>query len=145
MNKKTKIILGAAFALVLVAVIAVAGIAGAVVYAWNKFDFPEKVEKREKAKAAGIEFAKTADQNGCLKKGFALKPPTDTFDVSNVTFVEECLKAAAPNPDFCDGVPFIFNREWFSEQCQVAGRDRDACISTFIAKRNYCHMDFDKR
>lgn len=144
MKKSTKIILAVSLALALLAAIAVAAIAGVVLFAWQRIDIPEKAEQREKAKIAGLEFAKNTDQNGCLNKGFSLKPPADSFDVSNVTFVEECLQAAAQVPDFCEGVPLIFNRDWFNDQCRVAGRDREACISTFIAKRNYCHMDLNK-
>lgn len=139
MKNKTKIILGISFVIVAFAAIVVAGITGAIYYTWKKIDVPEKAAKREKAKIAGVDFAKNTDQNGCLRKGLSLNPPADSFDVSNITFVEECLKVAAPNPNFCDGVPLIFNRDWFNEQCQTADRKRDACISTLIAKRNFCH------
>ena len=144
MKTKTKIILGVSLTLVLLAGTGAAIIAGAAYYVVNELNIPERIEKLEKAKADGIEYAKTTDQNGCMEKGFRLSPPADSYDIGNVTFVRECLGASRPTAHFCDGVPFVLDRQWFAHQCKLAGHETDSCTTAFIAKRDYCRMDGEK-
>ena len=144
MKTRTKIILGVSLALVLCGAAAIIIIGGAAVYFSREINLPERVEKMKKAKTDGIEFAKTTDQNGCMEKGFSLKPAADSFDISNVTFVKECLNASRPTANFCDGVPFMLKRDWFEDQCRTFGENNDSCVTAFIAKRDYCQMDGKK-
>jgi hypothetical protein len=98
-------------------------------------------KKLEQARIDGREFGKTADQNGCIEKGFLLK---ETNRYLNEAFVEDCLKSSKPIPDFCDGVPIGFSNykweveNWEDEQCKKVGHNTKSCISAFNVKRWFC-------
>lgn len=141
MTTKTKIIIGIGAALILLVVIVGAGLAGGFYYVLHRLDDPAVKAKLDKAKADGTGFGKTTDQNGCMTKAYTLIPVTDSIDISNAEFTNACMKSSTPTPGFCEGVPFVFNRDWFAEQCKAVGHNDDACLTAFIAKRNFCQMD----
>jgi hypothetical protein len=141
MKTKTKVIIGAAAAVVLLIVLGAAVIIGAGAYVFSKVGSPEQVARSHKAKADGAAYGATVDQQGCMVKGYTLDKPADSFDLSGEEYVKACLKASRPTPNFCDGVPFVLDRKWFADECQKAGQDTEACITAFIAKRNFCLMD----
>ncbi len=141
MKTKTKIIIGSLLAVFLLVCLVVAAVVGGFAYLVHKFDDPELKAKLDKAKADGTEYGKNTDQNGCMEKGFSLSAATDSFDVSNTYFVNACLHASSPTANFCDGVPFVFDRKWFEDQCQKVGHNNEPCTTAFIAKRNFCQMD----
>lgn len=110
------------------------------------------VEKRldESAKPdvdAGVEFAKTTDQKGCMDEGLR-RAKTITFidfskGMSLDTFLESCLKEAKPTQDFCSGVPgrwSMKDTEWKKAECKNAGLDAEktGCVYVFQAKYSFC-------
>lgn len=137
---RTKIIIGSVLAVFLFGFLAVAGIAGGIAYLVKEVESPERVEKRNKAKAAGLEFAKTADQNGCMEKSFSLEDSSDTFDLSGEEFTQNCLTASRPTANFCEGVPFLFKREWVREQCEKVGHETNPCYAAFSQKIDFCRI-----
>ncbi len=138
MKTKTKIIIGSLLAVfLLVGVVVVGGFA----YLFYRFDDPEVRAKINKAKADGAAFGQTTDQNGCMEKGFTLAPATESFDVSNEYFVKACLHASRPTANFCDGVPLLFDRKWFDDQCDRVGHNTEQCTVAFLAKRDFCRLD----
>ena len=141
MKTKTEIVIGSLLAVFLLGGLVVAAVVGGFAFLVHKFDDPELKAKDVKAKADGTEFGKTTDQNGCMEKGFKLTPAASSFDVSNTTFVNACLHASRPTANFCDGVPFVLDRKWFDDQCQIVGHNNEQCSTAFIAKRNFCRMD----
>jgi hypothetical protein len=140
MKKNTKIILTVVFVIAGAGVVALAAAAGGAYYIYGQFASPEQKARMEKAKIDGREFGKATDQNGCMEKGYLLAAPESTFDLSNQMFVKECLGASRPVQNFCEGVPFMLDRDWFENECKKVGHDRDACVMTYIAKRNFCRM-----
>ncbi len=140
MKTKAKIIIGVSSVFVLITIMAIAAVVGFFLYVDHKLQNPALKQKVSQAKADGTVFGKTTDQNGCMEKGFSLETPTDSFDSSNETFLNACLNSSRPTDDFCEGVPFVFDRKWFDEQCRKAGHNTEQCVSAFIAKRNYCRM-----
>ncbi|MEP6947433.1 MAG: hypothetical protein ABJA02_16060 [Acidobacteriota bacterium] len=140
MKTSTKVLIGGGIAVVLVVVLAIAAIGGGVAYVIHRFDNPESAAALKKAKADGNEFGKTVDQEMCMQKGFTLPEPVDSFDLGGEEFVQACLKSSQNTPNFCDGVPFVLDRNWFEEQCRTNPGSRASCMSAFIAKRNVCRM-----
>jgi hypothetical protein len=141
MKTWTKVLVGSLAGVVLLGVVAIAALVGGVYYVYQKVDNPELRKKTDAAKTAGMEFAKNTDQNGCMEKAYTLEVPADTFDMSNHYFAKSCLKASRVTPNFCDGVPVAFDREWFNKQCDVPGRPREACVVAYTAKRDFCRLD----
>ena len=137
MKTRTKVIIGIVSGVLILGLIAVGVIVGVSYYVLQRIDNPELVKKHEAAKKDGTEFGKTTDQNGCMEKGFTLPPPSDSFDTSNHYFVKACLRSSRPTANFCDGVPFLLDRDWFAKQC--SGFDNNtACIEAFTAKKDFC-------
>jgi hypothetical protein len=128
----------------LIGCLAVAGIVGGLTYFFKEMDSPERTEKRKKAKADGLEFGKTTDQNGCMEKAYLLESTSDRFDLSNEAFDESCLNASRPTPNFCEGVPLLFKRDWVNEQCKKVGHDTTSCYAAFSEKIDFCRTDGKK-
>ena len=140
MKTMTKVIIGSVIIVFLLGFLTIAGIVGGVAYLIKEVEKPERVEKRNKAKAAGLEFAKTADQNGCMEKSFSFEDSSDTFDLSSGEFTQNCLTASRPSANFCEGVPFLFKREWVQEQCEKAGHETSPCYEAFSQKIDFCRI-----
>jgi uncharacterized protein YjeT (DUF2065 family) len=144
MKTSTKIIIGSVITVFLSGCLVVAGIVGFLTYSIKEIESPERTEKRNKAKIAGLEFAKTTDQNGCMEKGYSLETVSDRFDLSNEAFDESCLNASRPTPNFCEGVPLLFKRDWVNEQCKKVGHDTTSCYQAFAEKIDFCRTDGKK-
>lgn len=141
MKTNKKILIGVAVGAALLILIVLGAIVAGGAYIYHLAGDPELTAKLHKAKADGTAFGATTDQTGCMEKGFTLRVPVDAFDISGENFVNACLHASRPSPDFCAGVPFVFDREWFADECDKAGHHDAACTNAFIAKRNFCRMD----
>ncbi|HEY0461394.1 MAG TPA: hypothetical protein VGC97_19825 [Pyrinomonadaceae bacterium] len=144
MKTKTKIIGVVLAAGGLTAILAVVGVVSLWEYAGAKLRSPEIRKINDKGIADGIAFGKNTDQNGCLEKGFTLEEKNNSFDLSNDYFLEKCLIASRPTPNFCTGVPFVSGGRWEENECQKIGRDTAQCLAAMSAKRNYCRSD-DKK
>jgi len=136
MKKGTKIILGVVLTVILIIGLAVGGLVGGFFYLDHQLS--EFKQKDEQAEIDGREFGKTTDQNGCMEKGFTIPISDERFDFYNNRFINGCLSSSRPIPDFCEGVPFLFDRKWFDEQCKKVGHNTDSCLFAFIAKRDFC-------
>lgn len=143
MKKKTKIILGAIFTVLLLVGIVFAGIVGVLGYGFYKIGGPEMVRRLQQANADGTEYGKTTDQNGCMLKGYTLNVSKTSVDLTAEEFVRGCLIASRPSADFCEGVTSVFDREYFKNECQKVGRPTVACEESFLAKRNFCRRQRD--
>jgi hypothetical protein len=141
MTTRTKIIIGIVSGVLIIGLLVVGGIVGVSYYVLKRVDNPELAKKRENAKSDGADFGKTTDQNGCMEKGFTLPSPSDSFDLSNHYFVKACLRSSRPTTSFCDGVPFLLDRDWFKKQCDKFGDNNATCIEAFTAKRDFCRLD----
>ena len=142
MSKNGKILLGIGG--VLLALIVVCGVAGKLA-----MDFAEKrlVEGSKPDIDAGVEFAKTTDQKGCMDEGLKRARAITLVDfgkgMSLDTFLVSCLKGAKPTQDFCVGVPGYWSMkdtEWKQAECKKAGLDekKSGCIYVFQAKYSIC-------
>jgi hypothetical protein len=143
MKTITKVLLGAGAAVLLIGFVAVAGLVGGTYYLFKKIDDPALVQKRQAADVSGAEFGKTTDQSGCMEKAYSLPVPDSSFDMSNHHFTKACLKASRATPQFCDGVPLMLKRDWFTDECKAVGHNTDACIDAFTVKRDFCRLDGD--
>jgi hypothetical protein len=138
-KKKIFIAIGASGALIILLVLGAIAVGGTYVY--KKFSDPVLAAKLSKATADGSAYGAGVDQDACMQKGFTLEPPVNPFDNADEKFVDACLHASRPSPDFCNGVPFILDLKWFHSECEKVGHDNTACYNAFVAKRNFCKMD----
>src|SRR5262245_48484634 len=102
----------------------------------------------EKAENAGVEFGKSADQQGCFNEALRrLAAANKTYDVikRNETslFLYGCFQTSRPTPDFCADAPkedaFFAVQKWSQEQCQKIGAGTDdACASLFTEVSDVC-------
>jgi len=143
MKRGVKIFIGVAGALFLFGVIAVIGGILALNYIESRID-----ESTKQYEAEGLEFGKTADQQGCINEGLRRAKSATVFEVgdglANLVFVEACLKQCSPTKDFCSGVPSFWSTqdsEWKIEECRKAGLDeqKTGCMHVFKAKHNFCN------
>ena len=138
MKTKTKIIFGGLVTIGLVAILAIVGLGYLWEYLGTQLRSPEIRAKNDKGIADGIAFGKTTDQNGCIEKGFLLKPKDSIYDLSKDYFLENCLKESRRVPNFCDGVPVISGGNWEIEECKRIGRNTYECFWVMDEKHIYC-------
>ena len=142
MSKNGKILLIVGGVLLVAAVVC----AGAAKFG---MDYAEKriTESTADDKAAGLELAKTADQQGCIVEGLNRASPVPFTDLGAAiglrVFVGECLHNAKPVNDFCVGVPPLLSLkegEWTTEQCRRSGMDemKTGCKYVFTEKHSFC-------
>lgn len=145
MNKTVKIILiiiGCFFLLGL-------GMCGAC-YVWFEQNKEQLKAEGEKLRAEADAFAKTADQDGCLKETFRRQSQCDPGELAGaicrgkeMAFFSACLEKAAPTAGFCDDVPkrdqIMELVTWSLKRCDTIGRPGDqACAKTFQQVAAYC-------
>jgi len=144
MTRGTKLILVGVGIFVFLIIGVIALIVGLVIYQTNT---PESKQATAASQAAGREFGKSTDQQGCQAEGLERAKPIRMFEigrmVDNEFFVEECLKSSRPTPGFCDGVPPLWklnSDEWEAAECKKARMDPLAtgCRSVFSAKQSFC-------
>ena len=142
MAKTGKILLGVGCGVVVLAVIAIVGGYFALNYIEARLDASTKQDE-----AAGSEFGKKTDQQGCIDEGLRRARSYTYTDMSSSlytqTFVEACLKNAKPVQDFCAGAPPFWDineTKWMVDQCHKAGLDekKTGCVSVFAGKKNFC-------
>ena len=140
MSKNGKILLFIGSGLLLLAVVCVVG--GYFTANYMEARLEESVRP---AKAEGVSFGKNVDQQSCILEGLRRGKSSSLTDPSLAVnaFTEECLKAAKPTPNFCDGVPSYWSMQdnkWKVEQCRKSGHDeiRTGCTQVFMAKHRFC-------
>ncbi len=143
MTKNTKIFLGVGCGVLFIGGLIVVI---AVVVAMKTYG-PEFLEATTRADAAGREFGKTTDQQGCMKEAIQRSKSASVVDVGASlqlsVFVESCLKVSRESQNFCEGVPSMFSletNEWGAEECRKAGVDpeKTACVHVMKRKHQYC-------
>ena len=102
----------------------------------------------EKAENAGVEFGKSADQQGCFNEALRrLAAANKTYDVikRNETslFLYGCFQTSRSTPDFCANVPKDDNALtvylWSLAQCRELGAGNDdACANLITEVSNVC-------
>ena len=132
----TKIVIGVVITIVMITGLVVGGFAG-FIYLTDRV-YKQRAEKEKQSRIAGREFGRTADQNGCIEKGFTLKREISVFDSVILDFVGECLESSELTPNFCDGVPsYRVGSNWNDKQCEKVSIDAP-CHDTIYAKQSYC-------
>ena len=65
-----------------------------------------------------------------------------TCGIHNKVFLEACLKASQPEPEFCNNVPgsysFLEAAAWEVSQCEAANSQSEACHQLFRAVHTHC-------
>ena len=141
MKTKTKIITGAAIALVLLIFVMIGVAVGGWYYIGHRLQEPKLRAKLDKAWDDGEAFGKTTDQNGCMTKGLLFTDSADSFDLSNNDFDHACLSACRKSPGFCDGVKLDFGGHWPDNQCEDRKQNKEACITAFERKQFFCRIE----
>jgi hypothetical protein len=125
--------------LVSVAALAVFGTALALVArAWFRAHKDEFLAVGRRAAAAGQQFGKDADSEGCLREALRRLDADRAFvgEVEQRVFLRECLGVARRGADFCTGVPGpteIFNLVKFAaETCKTHGHENDQRCSRVV-------------
>jgi hypothetical protein len=105
-------------------------------------------------KKEGQDFGKGTDNQGCLDASVARnrKAQGITEMMKSSIFLRSCLEASRPTPEFCDGVPGVFEItktvQWRKEQCQKYDMSPDdpGCTQLFQQVQQFCVQPaFDKR
>ena|SRR2546421_1902783 len=98
--------------------------------------------------AEGREFAKTTDQEGCMREGLSRARHINLLSIEqlgyNHDFVQECLKSSRPTSGFCEGIPTSFVADainWQEKQCKKSGMDEvlTGCKAVFEDKVQFCN------
>ena len=146
MTKGAKIFLGIGCGLLLIgAVVVVVGIIG--------LNYLEKTlgESTRAQETEGRGYGATRDQQACMTEGMKRSASVGLVDFSGAlgltAFVDACLEASRPTPNFCDGVPSFFSmkeNEWGSALCRKAGVDpeKTACIHVTKRKHQLCSKPY---
>ena len=147
-TKKILIILGI---VALSFVVLVAVLIGLAFYVTSDLESDKDFQRESQAKQVeGREFAKTTDQNGCMKEGLNRAKAATTFEFKrgqiNSAFVRACLESSRPVPGFCDGIPQrsltapSADYDWITEQCDKMGMDhiKTGCIAVFQTRILFC-------
>jgi hypothetical protein len=145
MTKLTKQILLAFTIAALVIIVPIVAFVVGILYFTSDENYSRDYEVR---KAEGREFGKLTDQQGCMQEGLKRARTMNILKINEITlnqaFVEECLKAGRPSPNFCDGVPSTATStftEWPENQCKKAGMDvvKTGCKAVFEEKVDFCN------
>ena len=143
MTKNTKIFLGVGCGALLIGVIVV--VVGGIIAmkTWGKHFAEATTDIQQK----GREFGKTTDQQGCITEGVQRSRSSGLLDfgagMELGVFVDSCLAASRPTPNFCEGVPSFWSMkdsEWGMAECKKAGVDpeKTACIHVMKRKHQFC-------
>ena len=143
MTKNTKIFLGVGCGVLLIAGLVVVVAVVIAMKTWG----PEFLEATTRAEAAGREFGKSTDQQGCMKEAIQRSKSASPVDIGASmqlsVFADSCLKVSRDTQNFCDGVPSMFSleaNEWSVEECRKAGADpeKTACVHIMKRKHQFC-------
>ena len=140
MKTSTKVILGIVGGFVLACIAFAASIYTGLTYV--SYTMTEGSKRVARVYAAGAEFGRTTDNQGCIEKTMNLEGEiAENFDFRGM-FVRECLSESRPTPNFCDGVPPpLKDPNWANVECQKIGRDTPLCHAAYSGKTWFC----DKR
>ncbi len=121
-----------------------AGAVGAGMYLWRRHG-RGLVEGGQQAFAAGREFGRSSNSQGCLTEGVERHRRAASVGELLYTnlFLRGCLETGAPTPGFCDGVPrpleFVRTAQWGQEQCGKHGLSAEKqCGQLFAQVQQHC-------
>ncbi|MDT7542758.1 MAG: hypothetical protein QOE33_2662 [Acidobacteriota bacterium] len=142
-------------ALLVVAVLCVAGLIGGGYYLWKQHG-PQLVANVERGEKEGRTFAAQADNQGCVDEGVKrFRDATGLTDyMKHGIFVRSCLDHSRETPGFCDAVPGPFEItktiKWRKEQCvRYDLTEAQQCsqlfqqVQQFCQTRSFRHADND--
>jgi hypothetical protein len=140
MNKTVKIILIILASLFLLT-LTVCG-AG---YLWFASKQDELKAEGERLRAEASAFAKTSDQQGCVKESLERAGRCDPNDITGAVcrgivsvFFKACLAEAKPAENFCEDVPkgsdIMASVKWSLDRCTLLGRANDHHCAKLVAE-----------
>ena len=144
MTKNTKIFLGVGCGVLLV--IGLIVVIGAFI-AMRTYG-PQILEATTRADAAGREFGKTTDQQGCMTEAIQRSRSSSPMDIGAgmelSLFTDACLKVSRESTNFCESVPSMFSldaNDWSAAECTKAGADpeKTACAHVMKRKHQFCN------
>jgi len=147
MSTLVKVILGIIVAIVLVVILAVAG-----VYLWwqkggGKEMGKEFIQNAEKSEKEGKDYGLSTDKEGCVSVAMARNKKDSSFSGALATkfFLQGCLKSSKETPGFCTTVPkptqIIDSVNWQVDQCKKRGAANDQmCPQVMKTIQDYCYL-----
>ena len=127
-----------------VIVVLVLGCIGAGVYyvSRNKDAWLAKVKA---VASEGRDFGRSSDNQGCVDESISRykKEPGFGSAISNSIFMQSCLDASRPTPNFCTDVPkateFMKSAQWRVDQCRKTDLSSDSyCQQLFQPVQQFC-------
>jgi len=141
MSKTWGIVLSIIGGFILLAIIAVGGIAY-----WIYQNKDRWIQAAENIGKEAKEFGAKTNNEGCLNEALSRhkRDKSITGQISTGVFLGVCLQESAPSPGFCDGVPargeIMKSASWSLKKCADAGLQNDqGCQQIFKAVQQYCH------
>jgi hypothetical protein len=93
----------------------------------------------------GKDFGRNSDNQGCVDESISRykKEPGFTSAISNSLFMQACLDASRPTPNFCSDVPkateFMKSAQWRVDQCRRIDLSSDSyCQQLFQPVQQFC-------
>jgi hypothetical protein len=134
-------------ALLIVAIIVVLliiGVVGAGVFWWMR-NKDALMSRAKEVVAEGRDFGSHSDNQGCVDEGLTRykKEPGFTAVLSNTIFMNACLEASRPTPNFCENVPgpaeIRKSVQWRVDECRRANLTEDRyCQQLFQPVQQFC-------
>lgn len=126
-------------------VVALVAVAGLGVYVWRKHG-RGFVEGTMSAAQEGREYGLRTNERGCLDEAKERHRRAEGIgEIAGVNvFLNGCLRASAPTPGFCDGVPgpfeFMRSADWGVDQCSEHGLSvKKQCQQLFKQVQSHCN------
>src|SRR5258708_9654672 len=114
---------------VVIVVLVLGGIGAGVYYVSRNKD--AWLAKGKADASEGRDFGRSSDNQGCVDESISRykKEPGFGSAISNSIFMQSCLDASRPTPNFCADVPkvteFMKSAEWRADQCRKTDLSSD--------------------
>jgi hypothetical protein len=115
---------------------------GIVAYRSFRAHEPELRASAAKMQSEGKAYGTGKQPADCVEESLRRADRGFTGQIRTRVFVDACLKAATPSPEFCANVPsgIIATARWANTECirrNLAGDQM--CVQVYTAVGDYCH------
>jgi hypothetical protein len=131
-------------ACIFIALIVVAAVLFSVGAYWFTQNKDRIAAGAKKSMEDGAAFGRQTDNQGCVDEALARHKRDNGFTsaIANNLFLQGCLRASRPTPNFCDAVPrqseITKSISWRLDKCAEAGVNDQYCGNLFAQVQTFC-------